>query len=375
MHDVSDLCIGKPALTWLPPTATVADAIADLETRGNDAAAAVWDGKGDDVAGRVSMVDVILFLCHEHNLDSPSAALHSSLADLLAVAGKPPVRRIDPHASVVEAVDAFLDGGGASCLVVPIRERRRSPAAAAEGKGEKLLCWLTVEDVVRFFLGCIGVFSATASLSVTHLGVVRPASLAVAAADMALPAVVPLLRAAVATHSSVAVLTGQRLAGEVSPSTLCSLDPSLAAAAIAALSAGDLAAFLHRGGGATIHDIRCRLRRRNLHSTSSSSLLSSSPTSSSSATSSSSSSDDDDEEEHGFKCYATASCARRGSKQMTEAIACRPGSSLVAVMVQAIAHRVTQVWVVDDGGELVGVVRFLDVLRVLRHHLQRPIFS
>lgn len=38
----------------------------------------------------------------------------------------------------------------------------------------------------------------------------------------------------------------------------------------------------------------------------------------------------------------------------------------MVVMAQAIAHRVTQVWVVDaDDGELVGVVRFLDVLSAL----------
>uniref|UniRef100_A0A0E0HDC5 CBS domain-containing protein n=1 Tax=Oryza nivara TaxID=4536 RepID=A0A0E0HDC5_ORYNI len=51
-------------------------------------------------------------------------------------------------------------------------------------------------------------------------------------------------------------------------------------------------------------------------------------------------------------------------------IACHPGSSLVVVMAQAIAHRVTQVWVVDaDDGELVGVVRFLDVLSALADEL------
>uniref|UniRef100_A0A0E0GN22 CBS domain-containing protein n=1 Tax=Oryza nivara TaxID=4536 RepID=A0A0E0GN22_ORYNI len=39
-------------------------------------------------------------------------------------------------------------------------------------------------------------------------------------------------------------------------------------------------------------------------------------------------------------------------------------------MAQAIAHRVTQVWVVDaDDGELVGVVRFLDVLSALADEL------
>jgi CBS domain-containing protein len=37
-------------------------------------------------------------------------------------------------------------------------------------------------------------------------------------------------------------------------------------------------------------------------------------------------------------------------------------------MVQAMVHRATHVWVVEEQ-ELVGVVGLLDVLRVLRHHL------
>jgi len=60
-----------------------------------------------------------------------------------------------------------------------------------------------------------------------------------------------------------------------------------------------------------------------------------------------------------------------------EAILCRRGSSLVAVMVQAMAHRATHVWVADEREgeerELVGVVGLLDVLRVLRHYLPQPL--
>jgi len=101
-HQVSDLCIGKPALRWLPPPSTVADAIADLEAAGGggDAAVAVWDGsEGSDVAGRVCMADALLFLCADAtNLASPAAALQATLADLLAAGALQPVRRIDPDA-------------------------------------------------------------------------------------------------------------------------------------------------------------------------------------------------------------------------------------------------------------------------------------
>ncbi|CAD6259037.1 unnamed protein product [Miscanthus lutarioriparius] len=379
-HQVSDLCIGKPALRWLPPQST----IADLEAGGgrDDAAVAVWDGsKGSDVAGRVCMADALLFLCaDDDNLASPAAALQATLSDLLAAGALQAVRRIDPDASVLEAVDAFL--GGAHTLAVPIRERWH--AAADRGK----LCWLTVEDVVLFLLSSVGVFSATASRSVTELGAVRPAALAVAAGDSALSAV-PLLRAALASHASVAVVAGtgtgspaRRLVGEISPSALRSGGVA-SVAAIAALSAGQLVSFLDWGGAppaATLHAVRSRLRRRNLLGMldllyGGTTDASSSSSSSSSASSSSSSSSDEDEDivDANGRKLIIASPHRHGSsflgrRRAEEATVCHRGSSLVAVMVQAMVHRATHVWVVEEQ-ELVSVVGLLDVLRVLRHHL------
>uniref|UniRef100_A0ACD5Z140 Uncharacterized protein n=1 Tax=Avena sativa TaxID=4498 RepID=A0ACD5Z140_AVESA len=379
-HDVSDLCIGKPPLRWLPPSSTVAHALAELDGGGPDAAVAVWDGaaaKGPaDVAGRVRMADVLLFLCADgaggNNIASPAAALQATLADLLAAAGTeaPPVRRVEPHASVLEAVDALL--GGAQTLVVPIQDKTRRAA----------MCWLTVEDVVRFFLGSIALFSPTASCSVSDLGVVRPATaFSVAATDDALSAVV---RAGLAMHASVAVVSGRRLEGEISASTLSSLDAPVAAAAFTVLSAGELASFVDSGRArqeAALRVVRSRLHRRNLHGmldlldgndplSPSSSSTSSSPFSSSS----SSEDDDDDEENNQAPPYSTSQACRnglwsKGRRAAREPITCRRGSSLVAMMAQAVTHRVTQVWVVDDDDQLLGVVGFLDVLRVLRRHL------
>uniref|UniRef100_A0ACD5WKV6 Uncharacterized protein n=1 Tax=Avena sativa TaxID=4498 RepID=A0ACD5WKV6_AVESA len=248
------------------------------------------------------------------------------------------------------------------------------------------MCWLTVEDVVRFFLGSIAFFSPTASRSVSDLGVVRPASaLAVSTGDDALSAVLPVLRAAFAEHASVAVLSaGGRLEGEMSPSTLCSLDAPVAAAAFAALSAGELASFVDSGRArqeAALRVVRSRLHRRNLHGMldlldGNDPLSPSSSSSSSSPFSSSSSSEDDDDEENNQAPppYSTKQAGRnglwsKGRRAAREPITCRRGSSLVAVMAQAVTHRVTQVWVVDDDDQLVGVVGFLDVLRALRRHL------
>jgi CBS-domain-containing membrane protein len=53
-----------------------------------------------------------------------------------------------------------------------------------------------------------------------------------------------------------------------------------------------------------------------------------------------------------------------------EAIVCHPKSSLVAVMIQAIAHRVNYVWVIEDDCSLVGIVRFYDMLQVFRESLE-----
>lgn len=52
-----------------------------------------------------------------------------------------------------------------------------------------------------------------------------------------------------------------------------------------------------------------------------------------------------------------------------EAIVCHPKSSLVAVMIQAIAHRVNYVWVVEDDCSLVGIVTFCNMLKIFREYL------
>ena len=65
--------------------------------------------------------------------------------------------------SVLEAVDSFL--GGAHCLVVPLRERWRRA-----GSAELSLCWLTVEDVARFFRQVGAASEAAGELEKSYLG-------------------------------------------------------------------------------------------------------------------------------------------------------------------------------------------------------------
>lgn len=64
-------------------------------------------------------------------------------------------------------------------------------------------------------------------------------------------------------------------------------------------------------------------------------------------------------------CSYSAKVMRRA-----EAVVCHQGSSLAAVMVQAIAHRVNYVWVIDENRSLVGIVTFSNMLRVFYEHLQ-----
>ena len=50
----------------------------------------------------------------------------------------------------------------------------------------------------------------------------------------------------------------------------------------------------------------------------------------------------------------------------SEAIVCNPWNSLMAVMVQMIAHRVSYAWVVKEDYGLVGIVTFTDILGQFR---------
>lgn len=54
----------------------------------------------------------------------------------------------------------------------------------------------------------------------------------------------------------------------------------------------------------------------------------------------------------------------------TDAIVCFQWSSLVAVMIQALSHRVSYVWVIEEDGTLVGVVTFSGMMKVFRERLK-----
>ncbi|THU58411.1 hypothetical protein C4D60_Mb03t13960 [Musa balbisiana] len=379
-RQVSDLCVGKPAARPLSLSATVGDALLALRSGGSDDRLVIWtaDGPAPErkaCAWNVCMVDVLCYLCAEQNLDAPMAALGAPASALLPASL---VRQVEPSSSILEALDAILDG--AQSLVVPTRPaaspRKFTSVSAAE------LCWLTQEDFVRFFLNSVALFSPVPALSVTDLGLVRPAALAVRPQDPALSAL-PLIRAALAEQTSVAVVSDDgRLIGEISPFTLAHCDERVAPA-LAALSAGDLMTFVDCVGAprkSAMRSIKAQLRAKGLLG-----MLELLDADVSSPFSPSTSSSDDESSPSSpplsngrgrprvmRSAWRSGSYSARMGRRSEEAIVCHPWSSLVAVMIQALAHRVSYVWVVDDDDYyLDGIVTFSDILEVFREQLEQ----
>nr|ABG66170.1 CBS domain-containing protein, putative, expressed [Oryza sativa Japonica Group]BAG87674.1 unnamed protein product [Oryza sativa Japonica Group] len=91
------------------------------------------------------------------------------------------------------------------------------------------------------------------------------------------------------------------------------------------------------------------------------------------AFSSSSTSSSSDDEAHGRAArLRRPSSGSYGRRSTEEPVVCSPASSLVAVMMQALAHRASYLWVLDEDDDcrLAGIVTFADVLTVFREQLQ-----
>ncbi|KAL5977686.1 hypothetical protein ACLOJK_039214 [Asimina triloba] len=402
-NEISDVCLGKPALRSLPASASVADALSALKRCG-DASLSVWSCDhrpppakkiaGDDdsccrCVGKVSVVDVICFLCRPDNLPDPAIALRSPVLALLPTNATAIVRHVDSHSSLLDALDLILEG--AQNLIVPIEsysssssssssrnprrklQKNQSPVTTTIHSDGREFCWLTQEDLVRFLLNCIGLFSPLSSRSIDSLGIIRTDVFAVQYDDHAASA----LNAIAVAHcqqTSVAVVTPDgKLLGEISPSTLAACD-EMVAPAIVTLSAGDLMAYIDCGGPPEdmVRVVKAKLREMNMEG-----MLELMGEEFSVSSSSSSSSDEESTGSVGSsnKCQSTARYKRSGSNsarwvRRSEALVCNPQSSLVAVMIQALAHRVNYVWVIEEDYSLAGIVKFADVLSVFREHLQ-----
>ncbi|KAI3765040.1 hypothetical protein L2E82_15061 [Cichorium intybus] len=371
-REVSDLCVGKPPLRSLPVTATVSDAISALK-RSGDINVGVWScnhsdsivAGNDEVScrciGKICMVDVIIHLCKEENLSRPVEALQTSVLDLVPkVNGQ--IRHLEPNSSLLEAIDCIIEG--AQNLIIPIQTTTRTnqrkkhlnnSSQSTTHHNGKEFCWLTREDVVRFLLDSIGVFSPIPTFTIESLNIINTETLTVHYDDPAI-STLPLINRSHLNQTSIAVINQDKtLIGEISPFALSCCDETIAAA-IFALSAGDLMTYIDYSGPPEdlVHLVKVRLQERNL--TAMMDLVDKYYDPSSSSSSS-------DEEFGGGR---NGGMGRSYPGRRSEAIVCNPWNTLMAVMVQMIAHRVSYAWVVREDYGLVGIVTFTEILKQLR---------
>eukprot|EP01018_Ginkgo_biloba_P033080 Gb_18026 [translate_table: standard] len=414
-HEVSDLCLGKPALYWLPVSATVGDALKALK-QCHETELGVWNcdhslgrkaNEGNELedckcVGKICMVDIICYLSRDESLFDPASALSAPISGLLPRIPSQ-VRHINGHSSLLQALDLILDG--AQNLIVPIETPKRliskklsqkigsTTAVSPTSHGGKEFCWITQEDVVRFLLGFIGVFSPLPSMTIEDLGILNTDVLMVEY-DKPATSALHMIQQASRRQTAVAVIEnepmqGPKLIGEISTPTLMCCDETVALA-LATLSAGDFMAYVDCGGPpeSLVELVRKRINQKmgfnHGEGEEGKPMSGSDPSSRVPDAQLGDPWEESSDEEfspgsptgplgnskkwsRSFKSnkfgYASRSCR-------AAPLTCRPWSSLVAVMVQALAHRVNYVWVTDEDSNLVGMVTFFDILDVFWNHLQ-----
>ncbi|XP_027343522.1 CBS domain-containing protein CBSX5 [Abrus precatorius] len=378
-REVSDLCLGKPPLRSLSASTTLSDALAALKSS-DESFISVWNCDSEKegccrCVGKLCMVDVICFLCKEESLLSPSSALKEPISSILL---KIPslVVHLEPSSSLLEAIDLILQG--AQNLVVPILPTKRSGISRRKQHQKpchngREFCWLTQEDVIRFLLGSIGLFTPLPALSIDSLGIISSDVLAIDYYSPASSAVGAISKSLIQQTSVAIVDSDGTFIGEISPFTLACCDETVAAA-ITTLSAGDLMAYIDCGGPPEdlVRVVKARLKEKNLEKMLQEFTILSSLMGDSSSSSSSSSSDEESSTRALTRSgrYTRSSSYSARMVRKAEAIVCHPKSSLVAVMIQAIAHRVNYLWVIEDDCSLVGIVTFSNMLKVFREHLE-----
>ncbi|XP_071705591.1 CBS domain-containing protein CBSX5-like [Rutidosis leptorrhynchoides] len=374
--EVSDLCVGKPPLTSLPVTATVADAVSALKKSG-DINVSIWscnhsDCNENDVVtcrsvGKICMVDVIGFISKQENITRPFEALETtSVLDILPKQlGQ--IKHLESNSSLLEAIDCILEG--AQNLVIPVQTTTRSnqrkklvnPSTLITNTtlhNGKQFCWLTREDIIRFILNSVNVFSPIPTFTIESLNIINTNILIAYYDDLAY-SVLPLITQSHLKQTSIAVVNKDNtLIGEISPFALSCCDETITAAIIT-LSAGELMAYLDYSGPHEdlVKLVKMRLKERNLTA-----MLELMDDDNKSLSSCSSSSSSDDE----FGVGKNGGMGRSYPGRRSEAIVCNPWNTLMAVMVQMIAHRVSYAWVVKEDYGLVGIITFTEILRQFR---------
>ncbi|CAN8273669.1 unnamed protein product [Cochlearia groenlandica] len=392
-YDVSDLCLGKPPLRCLSATSSsISDAITALKFS-EDPFLSVWNcnhDHDDDVTececlGKISMADVICHLSKEQDHNTLSS-LNSPVSVLLPK-NRSLVLHVQPSCSLIEAIDLIIKG--AQNLIVPIKTKHITKkkqqqndnvliAATRHSYGQRF-CWITQEDIIRFLLGCIAAFSPLPAMSISDLGVINSThSILAVDYDSSASTVISAVSRALSDQTSVAVVEKEGegddssvyLIGEISPMTLTCCDET-ASAAVATLSAGYLMEYIDgvNPPESLVLEVRNRLECKGLMG-----LLSIFDSISSSPLDYSSPEEEESTAKMGLLGRSVSSITARMARK-ADAVVCSPKSSLMAVMLKAIAYRVNYMWVVDDDedGCFVGMVTFVDILKVFRKYLENVI--
>ncbi|MCO5574338.1 hypothetical protein L7F22_028121 [Adiantum nelumboides] len=444
-HVVADLTLGKPALFWLPTSASVRDALRTLKLLADDVSEiSIWEctcssssGNGcDDIVdvkghqphstppppqrhcrcvGKVCMQKILCYLASQQSLCNPAEAVQAPVTVLLS--DEYPditVQHVDPEASLLEALQ--LIAAGVQNLIVPIT--RRSGKYVQQMKGchfQKLVnmkglltlsqgshcgqtyCWLSHEDVLRFLLGSIGVFSPLPMMSIEDLGMIKTDIFMIKVDEEAASAL-ELIKVACVEMSAVAVVEdvedrsdAYNLVGDISCTTLQACNETVALA-LATLSAGAFLTYAQecRHPTEALLDLILTRLREKLGGNKSNQCVNA-PLSKLGEVSAvlqdiesweeSSSSDGEESgldsptgpHEFSRQCLSTRlrASSRLGFsfKSRSGPIFCNPKSSLVAVLLQALAHREHYVWVTREDGTLLGIVTFLDILTAMLNHV------
>ena len=255
-------------------------------------------------------------------------------------------------------------------------------------------CWLTHEDMLRFLLGSISVFSPLPSMNVSELGVIRTDVEMIEVDDDASSAL-EMIKVACHGMLPVAVVNnnsnngcGQKpgeaiitLVGEISCSSM-QICNEVAALALATLSAGEFVVYTqvcNNPPDTMVETIRMRVCQKLSDNHGSwnmqpplwmvndvNRMLKDLDTREESLSSGNSSSDD--EHGRGKGSFHVAKFKVSMKRPFGGPLFCNPKSSLIAVILQCLAHREDHVWVLGDDDDLIGVVTFLDILTVMVKH-------
>ncbi|CAM6123123.1 unnamed protein product [Calypogeia fissa] len=371
---VGDLTVGKPKFTEFHQSRSVREALETLIEL-NDFELPVWRvsrkkslekfganperyetsaAKEERFVGMLSMVDIMRHLVSDSSLDDPIAALEVSVSEIMTA--DPTLVKL--VASGTRLIDALtLINEGTRRLLVPL-----CPGSSRVSRGfcrssfsskwmisqnfelvlsrpDKPLgyCCLSVEDVARFLLSCLGALAPFPLNSIQSQGIINTSPPLIQCTDPAKNAL-RIWPKAPAHIQAVAVVQevdeGRKLlVGEISAIRLVRCGFRVAMA-LAALSAADFAAYVEHFGDSTGISEDENLWSKSLT---------------------------DVNYQLQYKGKGKYSSIRSRIMPLT----CRSSNSVAAVMTQMLAYRTTHVWVTEEDGTLQGIVTYPDIMAAL----------